>query len=569
MKRFSTIVMALALVLSLSQCKKNEQNNAENQGEAVTITLDVSGASTSTTTDGSRVIVNPATGTVNFENNDQIIVASGGKYVGTLTYNGSLFTGAISNATEGYPLQFYFLGNVTPAETLTSGVTESCSVVISDQTEHLPVISAAPSNENYTASTTDYTAHLLNKCALVKFNVTTASEAAICVTGFNNKVTVNFMENTLTNGQESNGVVTLPAGNGEKWAILLPNRALEAGEQGSAYSQDGVYIGTREAVPAVTENGYLSVGVEVNVTTEVNQGEVPVGAISGKFAINEEGNQVYFSQGNLQYQASTNTWRFAENQWDYVGTQHPNPNYGSAGGTVSGSDNYYISSTYDGWIDLFGWGTSGWDNGNVYYQPYDYERLTEWNAGDFGYGYGPTDGTNYMYDLTGAYANADWGVYNAISNGGNVPNMWRTLTSNEWNWIFNYRSTPSGIRYAKAVVNGVNGVVMLPDSWNASIYELNYTNRNDAPYTTNEITVEDWATLEANGAVFLLATGDRSGRLIEWNDTGLYWSVTHKNNVQSYSVCFTGSSLDCFNQVYQSLNYRHLGCCVRLVHSVQ
>ena len=125
MKRISTIVMALALVLSLSQCKKNEQNNAENQGGAVTITLDVSGASTSTTTDGSRVIVNPNTGTVDFENNDQIIVASGGKYVGTLTYNGSLFTGAISNATEGYPLQFYFLGNVTPAETLTSGVTES------------------------------------------------------------------------------------------------------------------------------------------------------------------------------------------------------------------------------------------------------------------------------------------------------------------------------------------------------------------------------------------------------------------------------------------------------------
>lgn len=562
--------MALALVLSLSQCKKNEQNNAENQGEAVTITLDVSGASTSTTTDGSRVIVNPATGTVNFENNDQIIVASGGKYVGTLTYNGTLFTGAISNATEGYPLQFYFLGNVTPAETLTSGVSESCSVVISDQTEHLPVISAAPSNENYTASTTDYTAHLLNKCALVKFNVTTASEAAICVTGFNNKVMVNFMENTLTNVQESNGVVTLPAGNGEKWAILLPNEALE---EGLAYSEDGDYSGTRGAVPAVYENGYFTVGIEVNVTSEVNPGEVPVGAISGKFTINADGDQVYFSQGNLQYQASTNTWRFAENQWNFVGTQIPNSfNLGSLGGNVDGSDNRNISPTYDGWIDLFGWGTSGWDNGNVYCQPYDYNHLTEWNASDFGYGYGPTDGTSYMYDLTGAYANADWGVYNAISNGGNVPGLWHTLTSDEWNWIVNYRNTSSGIRYAKAVVNGVNGAILLPDGWNSTVYVLNYTNRSDAPYTTNEITADSWAALEANGAVFLPAAGGRllnGGHLAfeEICSIGWYWSVTHQNSNNVYSVWIGSSYLDLnHNYIYGA---RALGRSVRLVYSIQ
>lgn len=336
MKRISTIVMALTLVLGLSQCKKNDQNNVENQNDPVTITLNVSG------NNGSKVIVNPATGTVDFENNDQIIVASGGKYVGTLTYNGSLFTGAISNATEGCPLQFYFLGNLTPTETLTAGITESCSVIISDQTEHLPVISAAPSNENYTASTTDYTAHLLNKCALVKFNVTTASEAATCVTGFNNKVTVNFSENTLTNSQESNGVVTLPAGNGEKWAILLPNEALESGESGSAYSVDRVYTGTRGAVPAISNNMYLTMGIEVEITSFHSGGEkwVNLGLPSGILwatcnvgANNPEEYGDYFAWAETQpksvYSGYNYIYYIFENTWHYGYTKYcPNSDYG-------------------------------------------------------------------------------------------------------------------------------------------------------------------------------------------------------------------------------------------------
>ena len=63
MKKISTIVMALVLVLAMSQCKKNEQTTSENQSDAVTITLNVNGASTGSATGGSRVIVNPATGT--------------------------------------------------------------------------------------------------------------------------------------------------------------------------------------------------------------------------------------------------------------------------------------------------------------------------------------------------------------------------------------------------------------------------------------------------------------------------------------------------------------------------
>ena len=62
--------------------------------------------------------------------------------------------------------------------------------------------------------------------------------------------------------------------------------------------------------------------------------------------------KVVFAPGNLQYQASSGNWRFAEQQYLYIGN--------AAGNTNSGS-----RSTQSNWIDLFGWGTSGWDNTSV------------------------------------------------------------------------------------------------------------------------------------------------------------------------------------------------------------
>jgi len=261
MKRFGTILTTLLVLVALTQCKKEEQPTPANGSEAVTITLDLK------SNGGSRLDVNTTTGEVTYQNGDVIYVASGGHYIGTLTYNGTNFTGGITDPIVGEPLHFYFLGNVAPAETLAAGTTTTCSVVITDQTEHLPVIEYAPSNENYDSGETTYTAMLLNKCALVKFNVTTASEAATCITGMKNKVTVDFAENTLTHSQEGNGIITLPAGSGEKWAILLPQEAVEAGEEGTAYSENGAFTGTRGAVPAIRNNGYLTMGIDIMVST--------------------------------------------------------------------------------------------------------------------------------------------------------------------------------------------------------------------------------------------------------------------------------------------------------------
>ncbi len=263
MKKISIIVMALAFLAALTQCKK-EQAIPANDSEGVAITLDIKGNG------GTRVDVNTGTGAVTYQNGDVIYVASGGKYVGTLTYGGTCFAGTITDPVVGEPLHFYFLGNVTPAEILTAGTTQTCSVVISDQTQRLPVIEYAPSVENYTSGANKFTAELLNKCALVKFNVTTPSNSPICITGMKNKVTVDFSQNTVAPSMEGEGVIKLPGGGGEnieKWAILLPQDALGAGAEGSAYSEDGVYTGTRGDVPTIYENGYLTLGIEVNLST--------------------------------------------------------------------------------------------------------------------------------------------------------------------------------------------------------------------------------------------------------------------------------------------------------------
>ena len=559
MKRISMVLAAVALVLGLSQCKKQEQQTTTDTNGTVAITLDVRA------NNGSRIDVNTTIGTVKFNTGDVVYVASGQKFVGTLTNNGNTFAGNITNPTEGEPLYFFFLGNKTPEESLTPGSSTTCSVNISDQTgSKFPVISFATSNETFTGSGL-YTAFFLNKAALVKFNVTTLSSRPTCILGLNNKVTIDFSTNGFAYSQVDNGLVKLSGGGGEKWAILLPQPALAEGEDGSIYTEEGVYKGTRPAIPAISTNDYLNEGIALVAATETNPSTAPApeGAVSGKFTINSNGDRVYISQGNLQYQASTNIWRFAEHQYDFVGGTINDYLYGGEYGNVYENEikcsNNEISSTYSGWIDLFGWGTSGYNHGAVCYQPWS----TSTNSSDY-YAYG-----EYTYNLYDQSGKADWG-YNAISNGGNTEGQWKTLTTNEWRYLFDERATLSGIRYAKANVNGVNGFILLPNEWDASTYDLIGANIDYTGYSANTITGTDWTIVfEANGAVFLPFTGCREGSSFRYinGGKGYYWSSSRYDNNYSYYMRFD-------DYLYSSSYYygdgsRPVGFSVRLVHDVE
>lgn len=299
-----------------------------------------------------------------------------------------------------------------------------------------------------------------------------------------------------------------------------------------------------------------------------------------------EGKTVAFAAGNLQYNAAQGshycangsvqqgTWRFAEHQYDYIGY-----------------DSMNISQSYDGWIDLFGWGTSGYNNtandpSALRYQPLETAtsevstvlidsvlncetvEITgecEWeytyaDATYNQYGYGPstnmTDG-----NLMGTSANYDWGVYNAISNAGNQAGLWRTLSSAEWDYLFNTRKNAQFL-WSQGTVNGVVGVIILPDNFKKPS-DISWTYRANN-WTTNTYTTEQWATLEALGAVFLPASGLREGAYVGGVQyDGYYWSSSYYNSDFAYYLYFGSYGLD-----PQSGYSRYFGFSVRLVQDL-
>ena len=203
---------------------------------------------------------------------------------------------------------------------------------------------------------------------------------------------------------------------------------------------------------------------------------VPTGLLPGEFSINDNGGKVAFSQGNLQYRLVTNTYRFANAQ------------------------NIVLN-------DL---------NTFVQYDKNGYEFI----------------------DLL-PYAD-DWGTQ-PIQNLGNKTDSWRLLSADEWKYILEERPNADQKKALASleVDDDITertpecGIVLLPDNFVMPVgLSLNCNAQN---YYVNYFTKEDWAQMEANGAVFLTANGALSSSqgvhvsgLLD-NDRnmhGYYWTTT-------------------------------------------
>lgn len=215
-----------------------------------------------------------------------------------------------------------------------------------------------------------------------------------------------------------------------------------------------------------------------------------------------------FSSGNFQYCPKTKERRFAPEQFNTIGKKNKN---------ISNPE-------YDGWIDMFGWGT-----------------------GDC-----PTKWCDPVTAHQGYKFYFDWGR----------GTKWRALSANEWAYITKER-TDANEKWGLATIRKTQGFVLLPDEWNQP-KDIDFAPSGlSKMWRENKYSLTEWRKMEKAGAVFLPAEGTRRKDQVTWSDYhGRYWTGTPCNWL--YAYCFGFDAID----IQYAHEHRGMGCCVRLVTQV-
>ena len=241
---------------------------------------------------------------------------------------------------------------------------------------------------------------------------------------------------------------------------------------------------------------YNAVG-RLTLMGEKFKGDVPDGALPGKFSVSAT-KKVYFSRGNL-YADGNKALNFEANQ------------YSSA------------SSWAASHVSHFYWSK---DADEAVKQDFNVEQSM--SAGDV-----------FFTNADGFKVNVD----------GKEQSGWRTLSTAEWQYLFNYGDYTSDVRNGKykwATVSGVGGYVIAPDDFTGTLQE---SYANDAELVT------------AGNLVFLPAAGYRSGSSVDFvSDYGYYWSSAALGEDGAYGAAFSSSIV-----FPDYKNSRGLGCSVRLI----
>ena len=283
-----------------------------------------------------------------------------------------------------------------------------------------------------------------------------------------------------------------------------------------------------------TENP-LTITVENNIELQAIFAEVAetTTALSGTFSTGKY-EYAEFATGNLQYKPSTNTWRFAKQQYQVVG-----------------EDNINVGDpNYKGWIDMLGWSNGEANN----------------------YGVNPSCNKD-LY--TGKFA--DWGTLFPGEG-------WLTLSDSQWDYLLNKRPNHSNLKQI-AMVGDTRGIMLFPDDWTETTVEA--TDDAELGVKVYKYDLSQWTALESAGAVFLPSAGRRFGGYgntygvdgltdkgeeykiqYKTNYFACYWTSTKHSDEERVSYLFNyavnGSSYKYSNLNLGWYEYGHAGHSVRL-----
>ncbi|MBQ3710040.1 MAG: hypothetical protein II887_04980 [Bacteroidales bacterium] len=606
MKKLSTIIMALALVLGMSQCKKQETPTNGDSGEKVYVTLNVNNGESldvNVNDNGSRHAVAPNLGVIQFRNGDVLYVGNSGRYIGQLTYTNGAFSGELELPTGNDYLHFYFLGGKAPETEIEAGTTTDFTINIADQSQNLPVLCYGHSSQPYTATATNYSAVLEYKCALVRFNLEKQVYMNVNLSNVLTEATIDFVHNAIT-PTATTGTMTLYGEEGvitHRWGILLPGTTLTG-------NSDLVWQGTG-SMPTIVANGYVDAGVGAGFL--IHNPSIPAPSLTD--AVHSGNNlsvfsvsptqKVYFSKANLKRTPDSDTWEFHNSQ---VEECYGQPEFKYLAGTIesikqSNYSNGPLINIYQSSMDRFCWG---------YYTgssaPFMDVSSTDYVTG--------------RKDLSRTLG-TDWGC--AFPNA-----YWRTPTASEWDYLLN--NTARGDKRFMLVrffnsdpLEGeqTEGLLLFPDNfvepedlhetWTnpytgkvITFFSSSWYNQTDQYYLIDRLTWDssgDGVCTQSNsnmykllaaGAVFLPAVGVRSGNggyyykynyyvtctnNSDFHGQGYYWSASFNGTDRSaqylwfgiHGSKYQGDSSQPTVTEYVGVNNPNLsrdqGCCVRLV----
>lgn len=288
----------------------------------------------------------------------------------------------------------------------------------------------------------------------------------------------------------------------------------------------------------------------------MDQAWLDPGILPGEFYINNH-SSVYFTKGNLQatYDGDSWTWGFAENQYDYIGATSAN--------ILLTDTSPFIDGT--GTVDLFGWvGDSSTLTGVAQY------GITSSKTPE---DYGNVLGEEVKNPDWGAYVNMGIMCLTTLSSYYSNSDPWCEWAYLVWHRTASTISDVENARFAMAYLLGTtHGMILFPDYYVHPLGVEPVAGVNTADfYTTgwnsNCYNEEEWAAMEAAGAVFLPAAGSRYGNNVyNVNEFGYYWSCTSEdlapeNYDLAHAVIFGNSAIE----PEVGNNSRSSGCAVRLV----